>query len=212
MPDPAARDPHTIVFSNTGDMWFTVQGGNFIGRMNPTTGEVKLVQPTVGGARPYGIVVDETNRPWVVLFGTNRVATVDPATMELKEYVLPAEEARPRRLVRTADGMIWYGDVRRGMLGRLDPRDGSVREWAFPGGGDSGPYAMTLDDRGRIWTAETGVRPNRIVGFDPATERFFGSTPIPSGGGAVRHMVFDPAEKAIWFGTDTNMLGKALVK
>jgi virginiamycin B lyase len=209
MPDAAARDPHTIVFSETGDAWFTVQGGNFIGRLNPTTGEVRLVQPTVAGARPYGIVVDETNRPWAVLFGTNRVATVDPATMELKEFVLPAAEARPRRLVRTADGMIWYGDVRRGMLGRLDPRDGSVKEWALPGGEDSGPYAMALDDQGKIWIAETGVRPNRLVGFDPAAERFFGSTAIPSGGGAIRHMVFHAPTRSIWFGADTNTLGRA---
>ena len=31
MPDPAARDPHTLVFDKNGDMWFTVQGGNFVG-------------------------------------------------------------------------------------------------------------------------------------------------------------------------------------
>lgn len=212
MPDAAARDPHTIVFSNTGDMWFTVQGGNFIGRMDPKTGEVRLVQPTVAGARPYGIVVDETNRPWVVLFGTNRVATVDPATMELKEFELPSEDSRPRRLVRTADGMIWYGDVGRGMLGRLDPRDGSVQEWALPGGEDSGPYAMALDHRGKIWVAETGVRPNRLVGFDPATQKFFGSTNIPSGGGAIRHMVFDPKTNSIWFGADAGTVGRAVVR
>ena len=32
---------------------------------------------------------------------------------------------------------------------------------------------------------------------------------VPSGAGAVRHMVYDQARNVIWFGTDTNNLGKA---
>lgn len=211
MPHEAARDPHTLIFSRTGDLWFTVQGGNFIGRLDPASGAVQLVPMTVGGARPYGIVVDENNRPWVALLGTNRIASINPETMELEEHILPFEEARPRRLARTADGMIWYGDTRRGTLGRLDPASGDVVEYPLPAGADAGAYAMAIDGQGRIWIAETGVRPNRLVGFDPASEEFFSINPVPSGGGSVRHMVYDPATNAIWFGTDTNYLARARV-
>lgn len=210
MPDPAARDPHTLVFSSTGDLWFTVQGGNFIGRLDPGSGDVKLVPMSVGGARPYGIVVDENNRPWAALLGTNRIASVNPETMELEEHMLP-EDARPRRLVRTDDGMIWYGDTRRGTLGRLDPTTGEIKEYPLPSGKEAGAYAMALDGQGRIWVAETGVQPNRLVGFDPKTESFFGITPVPSGGGAVRNMVYHAPTNSIWFGTDTNNIGRAVV-
>ena len=48
-----------------------------------------------------------------------------------------------------------------------------------------------------------GSQPNRLVGFDPKTEKFFGITPIPSGGGTVRHMMLMPAPVNIWFGTET---------
>jgi virginiamycin B lyase len=34
---------------------------------------------------------------------------------------------------------------------------------------------------------------------------------VPSGGGTVRHMVFDKSTRAIWFGTDNNTIGRALV-
>lgn len=210
MPDPAARDPHTLVFSSAGDLWFTVQGGNFIGRLDPESGEVQLVPMTVGGARPYGIVVDENNRPWVALLGTNRIASVDPSTMELEQHMLP-DDARPRRLVRTDDGMIWYGDTGRDVLGQLDPRTDEVTEYPLPSGEDAGAYAMTLDGEGRIWVAETGVRPNRLVGFNPETEEFFGITEVPSGGGSVRNMIYHAPTNSIWFGTDTNNLGRAVV-
>jgi virginiamycin B lyase len=160
-------------------------------------------------ARPYGIVVAPDGRPWIVLFGTNKLATVDPASFTLREIPLPREEARPRRLVVTGDGVIWYGDYRGGQLGRYDPAAGAFREWVLPGGAASLPYAMTVDSRGRIWLVETGLRPNRLVRFDPQTATFAEPVPIPSGAGAVRHMVFHPATRAIWFGTDANTLGRA---
>ena len=58
---------------------------------------------------------------------------------------------------------------------------------------------------------ETGVKPNQFVGFDPKTETFFSITQIKSGGGSVRHMVFDPKTRSIWFGTDANTIGRARV-
>jgi virginiamycin B lyase len=49
------------------------------------------------------------------------------------------------------------------------------------------------------------------VGFDSKTEKFFGITPITSGGGTVRHMTFDKSTGQIWFGTDNNTIGRAEV-
>jgi len=211
MPDSAARDPHTLVFDRDGDIWFTVQQGNFIGKLWTKTGKVQLVPVATPNARPYGIVVDRENRPWFDLFGTNKVGTVDPATMQLKEYSLPDPQSRPRRIALTSDGAVWYDDYTRGYIGRVDPKTGAVKEWLMPSGKGSLPYAMTVDDRDRLWIVETGLQPNRLVGFDPKTEQFIGSTPIPSGGGTVRYMVFDPKTRVIWFGTDNNTIGRAEV-
>lgn len=213
MPDTTARDPHTLIFDNKQEnIWFSVQFANFVGRLNMASGKVDLVRMTRNGSRPYGIMVDAEDRPWFVLFGTNRIGTIDPKTMALKEYDLPNERSRPRRIALTSDGMVWYGDYTRGYLGRLDPKTGAVKEWANPSGATSLPYAMTMDEQDRIWYVETGVRPNRLVGFDPRTETVFSNTPVePSGAGTVRHMVYDPKTKVIWWGADTNMLGRAEV-
>lgn len=212
MPDPAARDPHTLVFDGNGDIWFTVQHGGFIGRLLTGTGEVKLVKVPGEGTRPYGIVVDDANRPWINLFGTNRIATVDPATLALKEIELPRPEARSRRIGITSDQATWYVDYAGGYVGRFDPGSGAIREWPAPSGSASRPYAMAVDARDRIWFVETGVQPNRLVGFDPAAEEFFSITNIPSGGGTVRHMVFEPNGRVLWFGTDRNTIGRAEIR
>ena len=105
--------------------------------------------------------------------------------------------------------MVWYVDYARGYLGRLDPKTDEVTEWANPGGSQSRPYAMASDDRDRLWFFETNPGVNRLVGFDPEREVFFSITELESGGGTVRHMVFDSESQQIWFGTDTNTIGRA---
>ncbi|CAN5321284.1 hypothetical protein BH18GEM1_BH18GEM1_18710 [soil metagenome] len=209
MPDPGGRDPHTLAVGPEGEIWFTVQTGNSVGRLDRATREVRLIPVPTRAARPYGIVVDGDGRPWFTEFGSHKLGTIDPATMELREYELPRTEARPRRVVITSDNGVWYVDYAEGYVGRLDPATGAVREWRAPGGEESLPYAMAVDDGDRIWFVETGPEPNRLVGFDPAGEEFVWSQPVPSGGGSVRHMVYDPAERAIWFGTDAGTIGRA---
>ena len=211
MPDSAVKDPHTMTFAPDGDLWFTAQFGNVVGRLTPRTGQVRLVKIPTEKSRPYGLVLDSKGRPWFDLFGVNQIGTIDPASMRLRTYTLPDERARPRRIAITSDDAVWYVDYTRGFLGKLDPASGAVKEWPNPGGAASLPYAMTVDDRDRLWFVETGRQPNRLVGFDPRSERFFGMTTIESGGGTVRHMTFDRRSGQVWFGTDVGTIGRATV-
>ncbi len=216
MPDPAARDPHTLIFDSKGDIWFTVQSGNFIGKMTmPDAGsvdaQIELVPVPEPGTRPYGIVIDADDRPWVALFGTDMLATVDPESMKLRTIPLPRPEARPRRIGLTPDQQVWYVDYAGGMLGRYNPASKKFTEWPLPGGENSRPYGMATDNAGRVWFVETGMQPNRFVGFNPGTEEFFSINEVESGGGTIRHMYYDEENQSIWFGADTNTVGRATI-
>ena len=212
MPDPAARDPHTIAFDARDNLWFTVQNSNMVGHLVQATGKVSLVTMSTPRSRPYGIVIDKSGRPWFNLFGTNKIGTIDPTSMRVREYTLPDERARGRRIALTTDGAVWYVDYSRGFLGRLDPVSGNVREWPMPGGAGSLPYAMTVDDEDRLWFVETGTQPNRLVGFDPRSAKFFSRTDLgPTAPNTVRHMVFDKKTRSIWFGSDRGTIGRAMV-
>ena len=216
MPDERARDPHTLVWNRDGDIWFTVQGGNLIGFLDTDTRQVRFAEgPRVEGgrspsSRPYGIKVDSRDRPWIAHFNTNLIGMVDPGSFELVGYDLP-EGALPRRLVIDSRDRVWYVDYRRGKLGLVVEGDGFLREWDLPSGEASRPYGMAIDRDDRIWLVETGVQPNRFVGFDTQSETFIGGTEVPSGGGTIRHMFYDPDANAVWFGTDANTIGRALL-
>ncbi len=207
MPGRQVRDPHTLAFDRTGNIWFTAQWSDHIGRLNMESGKIDLFSLPGTGLRPYGIKVDPRGRPWAVLFGSNRLASIDPDSRRLWQVELPDRRSRPRRLEIDASGHIWYGDYSRGMLGRYQPVSGKFDEWPLPGGEDALPYGMAIDGRGNIWLAEAGS-PNRLVAFDPRREAFIHVIGVPNARGSIRHMYFDARTNAIWFGEDSNFIGR----
>lgn len=213
MPDEGARDPHTLIFDdNEENIWFTVQGGNMMGRLNIESRKVDLIRSRTERSRPYGIKMAPDGSVWAVLFGSNKLAHIDPETLDHDEIELPRANARPRRLEVMADGNVWYVDYAEGKLGRYAPQSGEFTEWQMPQGEGARPYGMASDSGGRLWMVASGVQPNVFIGFDPATEAFFGATEIGSGGGTIRHMHYHEPSGAVWFGTDTNYVGRAIVE
>ena len=172
MPDAAARDPHTLIFdADEENIWFTVQGGNMMGRLNIATRKVDLIESRTPGSRPYGIKLAPDGSVWVVLFGTNKLAHIDPESLEHEEIDIPRPEARPRRLEVLADGSVWYVDYAKGMLGRYEPAERRFDEWQMPQGEGARPYGMASDSSGNVWMVASGVQPNVFVGFDPRGRR-----------------------------------------
>jgi virginiamycin B lyase len=209
MPDPAARDPHTPIFDRNGTLWFTVQGGNFVGKLDPKTGMVTLKQASAR-SRPYGIVILSNGTPVFDLFGTNKIGTINPQTMEITEYMLP-EGARPRRIAADAGDVVWYTDYARGYLGRLDLKTKEVKEFQSPGGARSQPYGISVTTDGAVWYSESGVEPNTLVRFDPASAQFQ-TWNIPNGGGVVRHMVTAPNGDLLLAYSGVNKVGRVKVR
>ncbi|MEX0885651.1 MAG: hypothetical protein WD009_04350 [Phycisphaeraceae bacterium] len=207
-------DPHTMGWTSDGRIWFTAQRSGpagWIGRFTPETGEVEAIEVPGRRMRPYGLVVDEDDRPWIAFMGDNAIGTVDPETMQLEIIETPDEASRIRRLALTSDGRVWWVDAAAGYVGVYDPRERTMRQWQSPGGRGASLYAAAVDAEDRLWYVESGPNPNRFIGFDTRTEAFISADEVPSGGGSIRNMVFHEPTNAIWFGTDTHTIGRAVV-
>src|SRR4029453_2152867 len=161
---------------------FTVQGGGFVGTLDPKTGTINLA-PVSTNSKPYGIMLNSKDVPFFDLFGTNKIGSLDLKAMKVTEYPLPAAGARPRRIAIGLDDTVYYTDYARGYLGHLDPATGKVQEFQSPGGASSMPYGVTTTSDGAIWYCETGDSSrNMLVRFNPDTKNML-TWPIPSGGG-----------------------------
>lgn len=208
------NDPHTMDWTSDGDIWFTVQRSapaGYIGKLAPDTRELEIIDVPGTGMRPYGLVVDADDRPWIAFMGTNAIGTIEPGTTQLEIIKTPDEGGQIRRIGLTSDGRVWWVDAARGFVGVYNPEDETMKQWRSPGGRRAFPYALTVDGQDRVWYVETGPSPNRFIGFDSATEEFISINEVPSGGGSVRHMIFDEERDVIWFGTDENTVGRARV-
>jgi virginiamycin B lyase len=171
-------------------LWFSVQGGNLVGRLDPKTGKIELKNVPTENALPYGIAINSKGVPFFCELGANKMAKIDPTTMAITEFKVP-ETARPRRLAIASDDQVYFTDFKSGNLGRLNPATGAVKMWPSPGGSDSGPYGIAITKDGSVWYSESGVKPNTLIKFDPSSEKFARAT-IPSGGGVVRNMAATP--------------------
>ena len=109
-------------------------------------------------SRPYGIVLDSKGPSLVRSLRheqdrhdrseDGRVPRVHAAERSRAAAPHRDHERRRRSGTATTRAATSAGSIRRA---------GKVDEWALPSGGMSLPYAMTIDDRGRIWLAETGT-------------------------------------------------------
>jgi virginiamycin B lyase len=210
---PGAQDPHTLWFDEDEEnLFFTVQFGNQVGRLKLADQSVVTVPEPTESSRPYGIKIAPDGTPWVVELGSNKLLAINPQSMALTEVEIPWADARPRRLEITSDGRIWYADWGRGSLGMYDPASGDFDEFELPSGQGSRPYGMASDEQDRVWVVATGANPNLFVGFDTAKEEIISITEIPSGARSVRHMDYDEETGTVWFGTDTENIGRAIVR
>ena len=212
MPDPEARDPHTPIVTRSGDLWFTLQNSNMIGRLVPDTGDIRLTATPTVGARPYGIDEDSSGMIWIAYRGAPKIARVNPDCWEIREFETPNPDPEShhgnyyiRRLSINSNDMIWYVDSGRGYLGRLDPETGGITEWLTPNGHRSHPYAIRVVDD-VVWLNESEMRPDVLLRFDPDTEQFQ-SWPIPSGIGIIRNMRATHDGNLVIHQSSTNTVG-----
>ena len=184
---PSRKDPHTIAIDPAGTVWFTAQNANMVGRIDPKSGEVKLVTSPTPNSRPYGLAINSKGIPVFVEFGSNKIATIDPATLAIKEYPLPNAASRPRRLALTPDDAVWYADFSRGYLGRLDLASGAHAGMALAERAALAALRHRLR-QGRALVQR--VRPPSRIPSCASTRRRRRSSPwaIPGGGDIVRNM------------------------
>ena len=169
-------------------LFFTAQNANMLGRLNPKTGEIKVVDDADGALESvrHG---DDHERRAVRLRLRHEQDRQHRSRYAGDQGIHAAERREPAAAHRdhAPTTSIWYADYSRGYLGRLDPKTGKVNEWPSPSGPKSQPYGITYLN-GAIWYVESAIKPNALVRFDLKTEKFQ-SWIIPGGGGVVRNMM-----------------------
>ncbi len=137
IPTPISQ-PTTVITGPDGNVYFTEQLGNKIGRLNtallndgdpanditefpiPTTLPPNPINPT-GSTRPIAQAFDNNGMLWFnELFG-NAIGRFDPATGTITEFPLPVPNSQPGGMTLGPNGNIWFNENTTNRIGRFDP-------------------------------------------------------------------------------------------
>jgi len=200
-----ARYPHTIRVDGEGIAWYTMAGGEHVGRLDPDSGESQLIAlPRVrsggvsGGTQPYGIDIHPKDGSiWYSRLFGDKVGRIDPQTLAVQEFESPVRG--PRRMRFDAEGIMWLTGYSEGELARLETHAEGFHSTVytmpeFAEGYRPAPYALGVHPQTQeVWINENMT--DRLFRFIPSEERFV-VYPVPLRGTYTRDFSFTADGKA----------------
>ena len=147
---PAGYGGNAIASGPDGNMWFTNNANNSIGRITPSGAVTYFAEPTTsasastGGPRLFAIAAGPDGNLWFTSFYANLVGKITPAGV-ITTYPVPTANAMPMGITAGLDGNIWFVLDNASGIGRITP-GGVITEFPIPTPGATGPAAITSDN------------------------------------------------------------------
>jgi len=169
LPRPDAA-PHDEVFDADGNVWYSDFTTQYIGKLNPKTGEVTDYEVPL--RRPNGVAqgglqveLDPTGKVWFANMEQIQLIRLDPTTGKMDIYELPVAEEDagdahttmidPARL--DVDGNLWFNVAGGGAKGgegawRLHVATGEFTHMTYPEGSPPAQaYDVLADSSNNLW-------------------------------------------------------------
>ena len=158
--------PTAIAAGPDGNLWFTEQTANRIGKISPGGQVTEYTAGISPNSAPSWIAAGPDGNLWFTEFNTGRVAKITPGGLvtEFPASVDAAEPGGAWGITAGPDGNLWYTEAGVGRVAKITP-SGVVTEYSL-GDPASRPYGITAGSDGNLWVAEEGI--GRIAKVTPA--------------------------------------------
>jgi virginiamycin B lyase len=188
VPTPKSR-PHDPTVAPDGALWYTGQGANKLGRLDPKTGEFKEFALKTANSGPHGLVADKDGNIWFTAISAGYVGKLDPKTGEIAEY-RPGDGTKidPHTPVFDHDGILWFTNEETNYIGRLDPKTGKISLAMVPTA-HAVPYGIVILPNGSPFFCEFGS--NKLANIEPGTMKIREYS-LPAAGAHPRRIALAP--------------------
>ena len=188
VPTPKSR-PHDPALAPDGSLWYTGQGANKLGRLDPKTGEFKEYALKTPNSGPHGLVADQDGNIWFTAISAGYVGKLNPKTGEIAEYRPDAgSKIDPHTPAFDHDGILWFTNEETNYIGRLDPKIGKMTLIKVPTA-HSVPYGIVILPNNAPLFCEFGT--NKLATVDPHTMTIREYT-LPDSGARPRRLALAP--------------------
>jgi len=147
---PAGIGANAIASGPDGNMWFTNNANNSIGRITPSGAVTYFAVPTnsasmsTSGPGLFAIAAGPDGNMWFTEFFANLVGKITPAGI-ITTYPVPTANAMPMGITAGPDANIWFVLDDASGIGRITP-GGVITEFPIPTPGATGPATITSDN------------------------------------------------------------------
>jgi virginiamycin B lyase len=156
-PVTAHSGPIYITAGPDGNLWFTEEYANRIGRI---TSKGKLTEYSLPNPSsvPYGIATGPDGNLCFTEYQGNRVGRITTKGV-IREFPIPTASSGPTGIVAGPDGSIWFAEEVAHKVGRLSLDGQTFTE--FPLSPGSAPNQITVGADGALWFGEN---PSNMLG------------------------------------------------
>jgi virginiamycin B lyase len=162
--------PHDVIVDREGQVWYSDFGAQFVGVMDPKTGETKdIAIPVIRPEQPKGaldIEFDPDGNIWLAMMYQAGISRIDRKTHEVTVYPFPkewistsAQASMVSPMHSNADGKVWTNNQEDNLNYRLDVATGkfeNLGQAKTPGGKQIRAYGMPTDHQNNLYQLEFG--------------------------------------------------------
>jgi virginiamycin B lyase len=162
--------PHDVIVDREGQVWYSDFGAQFVGVMDPKTGETKdIAIPVIRPEQPKGgldIEFDPDGNIWLAMMYQAGISRIDRKTHEVAVYPFPnewistsAQASMVSPMHSNADGKVWTNNQEDHLNYRLDVATGkfeNLGQAKTPGGKQVRAYGMPTDHQNNLYQLEFG--------------------------------------------------------
>ena len=202
--------PHDVVVDSTGTVWYSDFADEFIGKLDPKTGEAtEYPIPLLKQGFPKGsleLQLDQDENPWLAMMYQGGIAKFDRKTEKVQAFPLPKElqkdhtqESMVMPSYSHVDGKVWTNNQDDHSILRLDVKTGTYENlgtFAIAGAGRNiNAYGIPANHENDLYLLDFAA--DNIGRIDAKTKEFK-VYPTPTRDSRPRRGMVD-AQDRLWF-------------
>ena len=107
---PRGRGPYGITTTPSGDVYYASLAGNYVGRINTTTGAATVLEPPTTNQGARRVWSDSFGQIWVSEWNAGQVARYNPANGQWREWPLPGPDPSAYAVFVDDEDIVWLSD------------------------------------------------------------------------------------------------------
>jgi virginiamycin B lyase len=134
-------------------VYFVSLAGDFVGKIDPSSSRVTVLQPPRAGQGTRRIWADSKGILWITGWSSGNLIRLDPKSDDWRFFRLPGAGPSPYAVYVDEADSVWVSDWGSNSILRYDPGLSTFK--AFPHSGPRAEVRQIMGRKGELWGAES---------------------------------------------------------